>query len=248
MGDDFKAGMVEYYDRRAPEYDDWYERRGRYYDAGTNELWAAELALLDLEAAGWGYGRVLEIACGTGRWTAHLAANPRVTEIVAVDSSARMLEAARSRLQDVSEKISAGAGDVAGSPLYRDEATSLTGKVRWVQADVYDLSFEPSSFDTLFAGFFWSHVPPGEAPGLLYRLNALLKPGGEGGLYDSLLPEGALPVQVQKRPLKDGSAHDVLKVYYTTETLRELLASVDPQARTWDTGVFFVAGRWTRTP
>jgi hypothetical protein len=29
-GDDLDQGMIDYYEARAPEYDDWYLRRGRY--------------------------------------------------------------------------------------------------------------------------------------------------------------------------------------------------------------------------
>ncbi len=222
MSPELKRTMETYYDQRAPEYDDWYERRGRYRDPRTDALWAEELAKLDEWADEWGSGRVLEIACGTGRWTAHLAARPEVTEVVAVDASEAMLEECR-------RKVRAGAE-----------------KVRWVLADAYDLPFGPGEFDALFTGFFLSHVPPERAGRLLESYTSLLRPGGEAGLYDSLLPDGAEPVQVQRRALRDGSEYDVLKVYYTADTLRELLSRLDPGARTWDTGRFFVAGRWRR--
>lgn len=222
MAEDLKRSMHTYYDQRAPEYDDWYERKAGYDNPETNHQWARELAVLDREADSWGQGRVLEIACGTGRWTAHLAARPEVSEVVAVDASPSMLRQAQA-------KVKVGAD-----------------KVRWVQADVYSLPFSPGEFDALFAGFFLSHVPVERARETLASFTALLRPGGVARVYDSLLPEGAERVQVQRRRLKDGSEHDVLKVYYTPDTLREMLAPLDPEASAWSTGTFFVAGEWKR--
>jgi hypothetical protein len=69
------ADMVAYYDARAPEYDDWYLRRGRYehgpiHDAAWNaELDAAGRWLDALPIA----GRIVELASGTGWWSPLLA-------------------------------------------------------------------------------------------------------------------------------------------------------------------------------
>ena len=46
--------MHTYYDQRAPEYDDWYDRRGRYDDPHTNAAWHAQVAELGREAARFG--------------------------------------------------------------------------------------------------------------------------------------------------------------------------------------------------
>lgn len=222
MSDDIKRSMNVYYDRRAPEYDDWYERRGNYHNRESDDQWFRELAELDEKAQSWGLGRVLEIACGTGRWTSHLAANLRVTSVVAVDGSPSMLKQAKHKVTD-------GAN-----------------KVEWMQADAYSLPFAEGEFDALFAGFFLSHVPADQALALLRSYTKLLRPGGVARIYDSLLPVGSEAVQIQRRVLNDGSAHDVLKVYYTPDTLRDLLAPIDPEVSTWCTGRFFVAADWTR--
>lgn len=83
-----------YYDRRAPEYDDWYLGTGLY--AGRERSgWESELAGLVELLEGLRPARTLDVACGTGFLTRHLNG-----EIVGLDASASMLEIARERIPD----------------------------------------------------------------------------------------------------------------------------------------------------
>ena len=81
--------MKAYYDRRAPEYDDWWLGRGLYADrerpGWEDELRRLERAIRDLPPV-----RTLDVACGTGFLTRHLPG-----EVVGLDASERMLEVAR---------------------------------------------------------------------------------------------------------------------------------------------------------
>jgi demethylmenaquinone methyltransferase/2-methoxy-6-polyprenyl-1,4-benzoquinol methylase len=82
--------MKEYYDSRAPEYDDWYLGRGLFSDR-DRPGWDAELALLVEAIESLPAGRTLDVACGTGFLTGHLQG-----DVVALDASEQMLaEAAR---------------------------------------------------------------------------------------------------------------------------------------------------------
>jgi demethylmenaquinone methyltransferase/2-methoxy-6-polyprenyl-1,4-benzoquinol methylase len=80
-----------YYAERAPEYDDWWYRRGRYeLEPDALGRWQADAAEAQaaLEAFGSG-GTVLELAAGTGIWTRKLV---RLAErVVAVDANAETL-------------------------------------------------------------------------------------------------------------------------------------------------------------
>ena len=80
--------MKEYYDSRAPEYDDWYLGRGgfagRERDGFEDDL-AALVATIEALPA----GRTLDVACGTGFLTRHLRG-----AVVALDQSEHMLAAA----------------------------------------------------------------------------------------------------------------------------------------------------------
>ncbi len=81
--------MKEYYDTRAPEYDDWYLGRGGF--AGRDRPgWDEELATLTRTIDGLPPVRTLDVACGTGFLTRHLRG-----DVVALDQSARMLDEAR---------------------------------------------------------------------------------------------------------------------------------------------------------
>jgi ubiquinone/menaquinone biosynthesis C-methylase UbiE len=84
----------EYYDRRAPEYDDWYLGSGLF--AERDRLgWDEELASLRAAIAALPSARVLDVACGTGFLTCELRG-----EVTALDQSAAMLEQARERVPD----------------------------------------------------------------------------------------------------------------------------------------------------
>ncbi len=84
--------MKEYYDRRAPEYDDWWLGRGPF--AGRDRPgWEAELAEIAVTLGALAPVRTLDVACGTGFITQHLPG-----EIVGLDQSASMVALARQRL------------------------------------------------------------------------------------------------------------------------------------------------------
>lgn len=84
--------MKEYYDARAPEYDEWYYGEGRWVGVERpgweEELEAVRAALSSLPAA-----RTLDVACGTAYLSQHLHG-----EIVALDQSEAMLAKAAERL------------------------------------------------------------------------------------------------------------------------------------------------------
>ena len=66
--------QVRYYRERAPEYDQWFLRQGRY-DRGEdlNRRWFAEVDQVAAALSGLGeLGSVLELAAGTGQWTGRL--------------------------------------------------------------------------------------------------------------------------------------------------------------------------------
>jgi demethylmenaquinone methyltransferase/2-methoxy-6-polyprenyl-1,4-benzoquinol methylase len=88
---DLVAEQKRYYAERAPEYDDWWYRRGRYeLEADALARWQADVA--EAEAALDEFaprGAVLELAAGTGIWTRRLV---RLADrVVAVDANPETL-------------------------------------------------------------------------------------------------------------------------------------------------------------
>jgi demethylmenaquinone methyltransferase/2-methoxy-6-polyprenyl-1,4-benzoquinol methylase len=78
-----------YYDRRAPEYDEWYRGAGGFAER-ERPGWDHEVEALGLALAALPPARTLDVACGTGFLTRHLPG-----EIVGLDQSEAMLEEAR---------------------------------------------------------------------------------------------------------------------------------------------------------
>ena len=88
---DLLIEQKHYYAERAPEYDDWWYRRGRYaLRPDALERWRADVAEAEaaLEAFAHG-GTVLELAAGTGIWTRKLVR--LAGRVVAVDANAETL-------------------------------------------------------------------------------------------------------------------------------------------------------------
>ena len=78
-------GMRAYYDRRAPEYDDWWLGTGAFADR-ERPGWTEEVEALVAVVAGLPPARVLDVACGTGFLTRHLRG-----DVVGLDQSPAMV-------------------------------------------------------------------------------------------------------------------------------------------------------------
>lgn len=190
--------LVDYYRRRAAEYEAIYAKPERQADLA---------ALRECVPARFAGARVLEVACGTGYWTALIA--PRAASVVAVDLAGETLEIARAK------------------PLPE-------GRVRFEIADAYALPASLGKFDAAFAGFWWSHVPRARLGEFLASLRARLEPGAPMLFLDNRYVEGSsTPLAgfdpggntFQVRRLADGSALRVMKNFPSEQELREALAA-----------------------
>jgi SAM-dependent methyltransferase len=122
--------MRAYYDRRAPEYDDWWNGTGLFADR-VRPGWHEEVAELTTLLRGLSPLRTCDIGCGTGFLTRHLPG-----EVEAIDQSPRMVEIARNR------GVDARVGD----------AMQLTGRYdRLFTAHVYG-HFLPGQREAFLAG------------------------------------------------------------------------------------------------
>jgi SAM-dependent methyltransferase len=198
------AEQKRYYAARAPEYEDWWFRRGRYdFGAEAKARWFAEVA--ELEAALDRFdaaGDVLELACGTGVWTRRLAGS--AARLTALDAAAEMIELNRRRV--------GGAG------------------VEYVQADVF--SWTPARrHDVCFFGFWLSHVPESRFAEFWERVAAALRPDGRVFLVDSGSGErahtrpGPAP-GTEIRRLGDGREFAIVKRAWEPRVLERQLAAL----------------------
>jgi SAM-dependent methyltransferase len=80
-----------YYAERAPEYDDWWYRRGRYeLEPDALARWQADITEADTALEAFApRGAVLELAAGTGIWTRKLVR--LADQVLAVDANAETL-------------------------------------------------------------------------------------------------------------------------------------------------------------
>jgi SAM-dependent methyltransferase len=213
----------EYYGARAPEYDDWFLRRGRY-DGGADEnrRWFAEVGVVRNALRSFDpTGTVLELACGTGWWTEELASH--ADQITAVDASPEVLELNRRRL-------------------------GASQKVEYLLADIFE--WKPTeTYDVVFFGFWLSHVPPDRFTRFWRKVRAALRPGGRVFFVDSLERSTAArwsrPAEgecVEIRTLGDGREFRVVKIRYDPARLQEDLAALGWKGRITRTERFFVYG------
>ncbi len=215
----------DYYRARAGEYDRWWNREGRF-DRGeeANARWFAETAELERVLQRFDpRGDVLELACGTGLWTRHLAS--RATHLTAVDGSAEVLAINRARV---------------GHPT-----------VRYVQADLFTWTPEPAGFDACVFSFWLSHVPEERFVAFWEMVGRALRPGGRVLFIDSARTDRStaadhqLPACGQStmtRRLDDGREFRIVKRFYEPSALESELASLGWACEVATTGQFFIHG------
>ncbi|MEM8531627.1 MAG: class I SAM-dependent methyltransferase [Chloroflexota bacterium] len=211
----FDQSMRRYYDLLSREYDEWHHREGKFADRPDNNQWHAEISQLCERVQPFGYGRLLEIAAGTGRWTQYLA---RHAKVVALDYAPLMLQQTQLRLHK--QNMAA----------------------QCVRGDAYTLPFGAASFDGCFFGFWLSHVPLVWLQAFLADVRRVVRRGGQVLVVDSApkMPERQPNVEyILERVLNDESRHDVLKIFHTPETLAATLTPLGKVLDTWATGRFF---------
>ena len=222
----------EYYRRRAPEYDDWFYRRGRYdHGPATNERWRGEVATVERAIKARGrLGAVLELAAGTGIWTERLV--EQADSVTAVDAAHEVLDINRSKL------------------------SGRSADVRFVLADIF--SWQPDRrYDTVFFGFWLSHVPESRFEEFWALVRKSLAPNGSAFFVDSLAAEtsGAVnhvPPDIAagraRRQLADGSEYEIVKLFWTPDSLQPRLESLGWQATVKGTDTYFIYGEATPSP
>jgi demethylmenaquinone methyltransferase/2-methoxy-6-polyprenyl-1,4-benzoquinol methylase len=170
-------------------------------------------------------GDVLELACGTGHWTPLLAARAR--SVTALDAAPEALALARQRVQ--------------GLP------------VEFIQSDVFGWE-PPRRYDTVFFAFWLTHVPPARFADFWSMVGAALARDGRVCFLDDSsraragereLADQATPAVW--RPLRDGSEHRVVKVYYSPGELAARLAELGWSAEIRETSTPLLVGTARRT-
>ena len=211
MGDDrLIEDQIAYYRARAAEYDATSMPDGDPFGGHAESIRDA------LRALGR-RGRVLEIAAGTGQWTALLAEH--ADELLVTDAAPEMLELARSKVGE-------------------------RANVRYAVTDAFALAAS-HGFDTVFFGFFLSHVPVSRFEAFWRVLEGLLAPAGrvvfvDEGVHAAWQEEWIdAGSGIVRRPLLDGSVHRAVKVLWQPAELEAQLAGLGWEASVTAEGPFF---------
>lgn len=187
--------LERYYGQRAPDYD-------LFYDVPE---FASDLAQLRAWLVDQVRGRtLLEIAAGTGYWTAVGALAAK--SILATDASPEVLAVASRR--------------------------GLGPHVSFVTADAYELAGSGRGFDAVMAHLWWSHVPVGRRRDCLLVWLSRLRPGSRLMMIDQSYVRGfSIPGcrisdggdRYEWRSLADGSVYEILKNYPSDEEIEAAL-------------------------
>ena len=196
MTDRLIQDQIEYYHRRANEYDRTSTPVGDPFDAD------AERIRSQLRAFRPG-GRVLELACGTGQWTGILA--EYADELTALDASPEMLRLNAAKIRD---------------PRVRYVAADLFGFQPDGRYDVVFFGFWLSHVPPARFAAFWELVRSFLAPdGRVFFVDEAAH-----GLWDEDWVDRA--GAVVRRRLLDGSLHHVVKALWTPSELEERLTTL----------------------
>jgi demethylmenaquinone methyltransferase/2-methoxy-6-polyprenyl-1,4-benzoquinol methylase len=148
---------------------------------------------------------VLEVACGTGYWTAFIG---RVANsVLATDINPAVITIARDRCRDLDN-------------------------VRFQVTDACSLDGVPTGFTAALGMWWWSHIPKGSIRSFLLALHARLKPGSLVVFNDQLPYPGHEKKQdadgntLELRSLPDGRSFWVMKNFPTEGELHALLAGI----------------------
>jgi SAM-dependent methyltransferase len=219
--------QIAYYRARAAEYDAWWFRTGRF-DRGTdnNAAWRAEVGVVETAVAEMlaklRPSTVLELACGTGLFTRHLAS--RVAAVTAVDASPEVIAINRSRV--------------------------ALPNVRYVQADLF--AFEPDTrYDCVFMSFWLSHVPHARFDAFWSMVRRALAPGGFAYVIDSAHdptstaanhPTPDRHAGIVTRKLDDGREFRIVKVFWEPAAIADRLRALGFDADIGATARYFIYG------
>ena len=169
---------------------------------------------------------VLEISCGTGFWTETISEVSN--KIIATDINNEVL-------------------DIAKTKKYFCE-------VKFIRDDSYILEQITEKYDSLFAGFWFSHIPKSKIKYFISIIHEKLKKDAIVVFMDNLymdkryLDENSSPISrydiegnsYQVRKLKDNSHYEVIKNFYDENSLKECFRNYGKEIKIYKQKYFWI--------
>jgi len=193
MDSALRQSMLQYYDERAPDYEEAYLLGTGTSSISDPELFRAEAAILGDIVERLSTGRLVDLACGTAFWLPRYAA--RCSAITLFDQSESMLAECRKKTL----------------------ALGIADRCSILRGDFFESRPVLGRFDSALVGFFLSHLTEEQEPLLFDSLKEMLGTSGRFLLFDSAWsPERSrfnAKIERQTRCLNDGTAFEIYKRY-----------------------------------
>lgn len=198
-------GMFDYYDERAPEYDEIYE--GGLPGIPEAETYKKDVDNIKAICADFGNGHLIDIACGTAYWLPYYAKN--CSEITLVDQSRRMLAESRQRVSDL----------------------KLEKHVHYIKGDFFKVRFLSRNFDSAVVAFLLSHLTEETAKAFIEKLRRILNPGASilwiDGSWSPTRKKHRNKSGPQERKLSSGQSFTIFKRYFDEDDIGSFLEDND---------------------
>jgi len=201
MEQDVKQSIYQYYEERAPEYDEIYSGCG---PASMSEpgLYVRETKIVSELIPKYVGNNHVDLACGTGYWLPHY--HHKCSHITLVDQSAAVLA-------ECSKKI---------------DIHSVSSEINIIQSDLFNSQLPKNSYDSAMVGFIISHFDEGEEQKFFYMLRNILKPGGYFIILDSSWTAERAEARnkngLQTRTLNDGKEFTIIKHYFDSSDFADM--------------------------
>ena len=216
--------MLDYYNERAPEYEEAYTLGTGTASITDPGVFTTEAAVLAAIVRRFAKGRVMDLACGTGYWLPHYAAS--ASSIALFDQSEKMLDECRKKIDRYD---------------LRDRVTLLKG-------DVFEHEFDTGAYDSVLVGFLFSHLTESQEASAFLALRKMLGTTGHFLILDSAWSAERAKandkVGRQERRLNDGTRFEVYKRYFDREDVLGWATRYETQLSVehFGTGFFAVTG------
>ncbi|MCR8632058.1 class I SAM-dependent methyltransferase [Paenibacillus radicis (ex Xue et al. 2023)] len=218
--------QLNYYRERAPEYDDWWYRRGTFnHGDEANRIWFDEVSMVKESFKAEHFeGDFLELAAGTGTWSCLFLKEARTLTVV--DGSVEML---------------------SHNPVVAEP------NVRTIIADLF--SWSPDQLYDSVAFTFWiSHLPRERLVGFFTMVSRCLKTGGKMFFVDDREVAGTREShvvgasgQTMIRKLNNGDHAIIVKNFFGDKDIQQIASKVGIELHVHCTPTYFQYGVGSKT-